>query len=152
MIAVARRQAEVVQHNHDGPSSLTTQPRDQLEYLHRVRHVEVRRRLVEQQHVGLLRDRHADLELTGLGADPADGVGDEQDARTDESRHRYQPALVVPGERESRGEYVGERDGPAAEREAEEYGDSCAHGQQPSDDGQPQRGKDTRGGYMIRLA
>ena len=59
-VAVAGRQVEVVQHHHDGAAALAVEPGDQVEHLDLVGEVEEGRRLVEQQQVGVLGQRHRD--------------------------------------------------------------------------------------------
>ncbi len=67
-VAVAGGQVEVVQHHHDGAAALAVEPADQVEHLDLVGEVEVRRGLVEQQHVGVLGQRHRDPGALALTA------------------------------------------------------------------------------------
>ena len=57
-----------MQHHHDGPAALAVEPGDQVEHLDLVGEVEVRGRLVEQQQVGVLGQRHRDPGPLALAA------------------------------------------------------------------------------------
>jgi hypothetical protein len=60
MVGVPGRQVKVVQDHHDRGAPGQVEVAEQIEHLHLVRNVEERGRLVEQEHVGLLRQRHRD--------------------------------------------------------------------------------------------
>jgi hypothetical protein len=65
---VARGEVEVVQHHHDGATPLAVQALDQVEHVDLVREVEVGRRLVEQEQIGALGERHRDPRALSLPA------------------------------------------------------------------------------------
>ena len=65
---VARGEVEVVQHHHDRAAHLAVQALDEIEHVDLVGEVEVRGRLVEQDHVGALRERHRDPRTLALAA------------------------------------------------------------------------------------
>ena len=68
VVGVARRQVEVVQHHHDRGAAHLVELGEQVEHLDLVGDVEVRRRLVEQQQVGLLGEGHRDPHALALAA------------------------------------------------------------------------------------
>jgi hypothetical protein len=60
MVRVPGGEVEVVQHHHDGRAARPIEVGQQVEYLDLVADVQKGRGFVEQQHVGLLRERHRD--------------------------------------------------------------------------------------------
>ena len=68
VVGVAGGQVEVVQHHHDRGAAASLRSREQVEHLDLVGDVEVRRRLVEQQQVGPLGQRHRDPDPLPLAA------------------------------------------------------------------------------------
>ena len=68
VVGVAGREVEVVQHHHDGGAAGLVEVGEQVEHLDLVGDVEVRRRLVEQQQVGLLGQGHRDPDPLALAA------------------------------------------------------------------------------------
>ena len=94
-----------MQHHHDGAAALAVEPGDQVEHLDLVGEVEVRRRLVEQQQVGVLGQGHRDPgalpltagELVERPVAQVGGVGHRQ-RRLDDllvlGRPLAEPALV----------------------------------------------------------
>ena len=68
LVGVARGEVEVVQHHDDRGAALAVEVGEQVEHLDLVGDVEEGRRLVEQQDVGLLRERHRDPHALALAA------------------------------------------------------------------------------------
>ena len=68
VVGVAGRQVHVVQHHDDRRAAVSIEVGQQIEHLDLVGDVEERRRLVEQQDVGLLRERHRDPDALPLAA------------------------------------------------------------------------------------
>ena len=68
LVGVAAGLVDVVQHHHDGPAALGDEAVEQVEHVDLVREIEERRRLVEQQQLGLLRERHRDPRALALAA------------------------------------------------------------------------------------
>ena len=68
VVGVARREVQVVQHHHDRGAATGVEVGQQVEHLDLVGDVEVRRRLVEQQQVRSLRQRHRDPDPLALAA------------------------------------------------------------------------------------
>ncbi len=83
-VAHLRDHAEVVADEEDGRVELGLEARDEIEHLGLDGRVEARRRLVEDQQLGLLRERHRDHdallhaagELMRVAPENARGVGD----------------------------------------------------------------------------
>ena len=73
VVGVAAGQVEVVQHDDDRLARLPVEVGQQVEQLDLVVDVEERRRLVQQQQVGVLRERHRDPHPLAL---PAGELGD----------------------------------------------------------------------------
>ena len=68
VVGVAARLVEVVEHHHDRAAALAHEVVEQVEHVDLVREVEERRRLVEQEDLGLLRERHRDPRALALAA------------------------------------------------------------------------------------
>ena len=93
-----RDHAEVVADEEDGGVELGLQARDEIEDLGLDRRIEARRRLVEDQQLGLFRERHRDHdallhaagELMRVAPEDARGVGDlDLDERLAGTLHRF---------------------------------------------------------------
>ena len=67
-VGVAGGQVEVVQHHDDRRAAAPVEVGEQVEHVELVAHVEERRRLVQQQDVGLLGQRHRDPHALALAA------------------------------------------------------------------------------------
>ncbi|BDZ47529.1 hypothetical protein GCM10025866_34380 [Naasia aerilata] len=67
-VGVAGCEVQIVQDDHDGRAALPVEVGEQVEHLDLVREVEERRRLVEQEDVGLLGERHGDPHALPLAA------------------------------------------------------------------------------------
>jgi hypothetical protein len=111
VVGVAGRQVEVVQDGDDGRAAGAVEVDEQVEHLDLVGDVEVGGRLVEQEHVGVLRERHGDPDPLALAArqlvDPSSG-------ELEAARHLEgagDGALVVRGPR-AEPALVGERPRP----------------------------------------
>ena len=68
LVRVAAGLVEVVEHHHDGAAALGDEAVEQLEHVDLVREVEEGGRLVEQQQLGLLGERHRDPRALALAA------------------------------------------------------------------------------------
>src|SRR5688500_1503513 len=68
VVGVAAGEVEVVQHDHHGAAIVLDQVGEEIEHFDLVVDVEEGRRLVEQQHVGLLGQRHGDPDALALAA------------------------------------------------------------------------------------
>ena len=60
VIRIARRQVQLVQHDHDGAPGLLVNVDQQVQHLHLVGEVQVGRGFVQQQQAGVLGERHRD--------------------------------------------------------------------------------------------
>ena len=125
VVGVAGGQVEVVQHHHDGGAAALVEVGEEVEHLDLVGDVEVRRRLVEQQQVGALGERHRDPHPLALAAgqlvDDAvgqvEGVGEGRAPRRPRPRPRpvHRPKAPWCGWRPRRDE-VGDRDALGRDR------------------------------------
>ena len=93
VVAVADREVQVVQHHHDRAAQFLVQLVDEVEHLDRVGEVEVGGRLVEQQDVGALCERHRDPGALTLPAGELveSAVGQVGDAGRAAARPRPRP-------------------------------------------------------------
>ena len=143
VLGVAGGQVQVVQHDDDGAAALGVQPADQVEDVDLVGEVEVGRRLVEQQQVGALRERHRDPGALPLAAGervdrPVGEVGHVRpgqrlgDDRLVVPRPLPQPALVrVPAAGDQVGDGEPLRGDRRLRQQAEHLGDLA--GRRPGD-------------------
>ena len=84
-IRVAGGKIDVMEYHHDRDSERAVEMSDQFEYFDLITHVEVGGRLVEDQDLRLLRDRHGDPRALSF---PAREGGENPLSEMGETRHR----------------------------------------------------------------